>query len=218
MISSVTSARPALPALLRAPLGAVSALAAVVTVVVAVLLGGQSTGSPFDEWVLSAIGGPLADPSEPFTPAWIIGSLGDPVVAAVLVVILAVICWRMGRNRLAVLAVAGTASTGVVTTVLKPVIGRTINGPHLSYPSGHTALLTGLGIVVGLLLVDRFQTGRVASMALVLTLAVVTGVSMAWAQVALGVHYATDTVGGFCAALVLVPAVAWLIDRIADRR
>jgi membrane-associated phospholipid phosphatase len=42
--------------------------------------------------------------------------------------------------------------------------------------------------------------------------------AMAWAQVLLNAHYPTDTVGGFCAALAVVPAVAWTIDRVADSR
>ena len=36
---------------------------------------------------------------------------------------------------------------------------------------------------------------------------------MAWSQIALSTHYPTDTLGGFCAALAVVPAVAWLVDR-----
>jgi hypothetical protein len=30
-------------------------------------------------------------------------------------------------------------------------------------------------------------------------------------------HYETDTVGGFAAAVAVVPATAWLVDRVADR-
>jgi membrane-associated phospholipid phosphatase len=41
---------------------------------------------------------------------------------------------------------------------------------------------------------------------------------MAWAQVLLNAHYPTDTLGGFCAALAVVPLVAWTIDRVADRK
>jgi undecaprenyl-diphosphatase len=40
---------------------------------------------------------------------------------------------------------------------------------------------------------------------------------MGWAQVALGAHYPTDVLGGWCTALAVVPATAWLVDRIADR-
>jgi undecaprenyl-diphosphatase len=40
---------------------------------------------------------------------------------------------------------------------------------------------------------------------------------MGWAQVVLGAHYATDALGGWCTALVVIPATAWLVDRTADR-
>jgi len=41
---------------------------------------------------------------------------------------------------------------------------------------------------------------------------------MAWSQVALGTHYPTDTIGGFCTAMAVVPATAWLVDWFAGRR
>ena len=42
--------------------------------------------------------------------------------------------------------------------------------------------------------------------------------AMAWAQVLVNAHYPTDTLGGFCAALAVVPPTGWLVDAIADRR
>jgi membrane-associated phospholipid phosphatase len=104
-----------------------------------------------------------------------------------------------------------------VTTVVKPIVGRTIHGEFLSYPSGHTALATALALVIGLVVADRLGLGRVAAVVLVVGLALVAGVAMGWAEVALGAHYPTDAVGGFCAALAAVPATAWLVDRVAER-
>jgi undecaprenyl-diphosphatase len=40
---------------------------------------------------------------------------------------------------------------------------------------------------------------------------------MGWAQVGLGAHYPTDVLGGWCTALAVIPATAWLVDRTADR-
>jgi membrane-associated phospholipid phosphatase len=116
-----------------------------------------------------------------------------------------------------VLTVLGVVVTVAVTTVLKPLVGRTIHGEFLSYPSGHTAMATALALVIGLLLTDRLALGRAAAVALALGLALVAGVAMGWAEVALGAHYPTDAAGGFCAALAAVPGTAWVLDRVADR-
>ena len=218
MGDAVTRARPALPSSVRTPLAVAALVAAVVAVTLGALFAGHSLPSAFDAWALRVTEWSVPNPSDPLTAAWIIGTAGDPPVAAALVLILVAVCWRMGRKRLALLAVVGPVATGVITTVLKPVIDRTINGDHLSYPSGHTAFLTGIGIVVGLLLVDRLEPPRVAAVTVVLGCAVVAGAAMAWSQTASIVHYATDTIGGFCTAFVLVIPAAWLIDRVASRR
>jgi undecaprenyl-diphosphatase len=39
---------------------------------------------------------------------------------------------------------------------------------------------------------------------------------LGWAEVALGAHYPTDALGGWCTALAVIPATAWLVDRTAD--
>jgi membrane-associated phospholipid phosphatase len=142
---------------------------------------------------------------------------GEPVGSTVLVAVLAVVCFLVHRIRAAVVTVLGVVATVAVTTLLKPIVGRTIHGEFLSYPSGHTALATALALVIALLLADRLGLGRAAAVVLVLGLALVAGVAMGWAEVALGAHYPTDAVGGFCAALAAVPATAWLVDRVAER-
>ncbi|GHE97486.1 membrane protein [Amycolatopsis deserti] len=208
---------PAVPAALRAPLAAIAVAAAAVAVLLGVLVTGDSTGTAVDRSAYTAWQDSVREPSLSFDVSWAIGTAGDPAWAAGLVVLLAALCFAVGRRRLALLAVAGPAATGVITTLVKPVVDRTINGDHLSYPSGHTALLTSLGIVAGLLLTDRFRLGRARGLPLVLGLAVLCGAAMSWSQTASRVHYLTDTLGGFCTALALVVAAGWLIDRVADR-
>jgi len=204
---------PALPAPLRVPLAVVSVLGAIGTVVLAIVFAGQDVPSAFDRWMLAVIEPTVPVPKATFTPAWFVSTAGDPPFAAVFVLVLGIVCWRTGRRRLAALTVAATIVNGIFSTVLKPVIGRTINDGHTSYPSGHTAWLTGMGIVVGLLLADHLRAGRVAGLALVLGLALAGGLVMGWAQTGTIVHYATDTIGGFGLALALVPGTAWLVDR-----
>jgi undecaprenyl-diphosphatase len=127
-------------------------------------------------------------------------------------------CLLLRRPRAAVLVVVGVGMTVGTAKLLKSLVGRTIHGDdNLSYPSGHTAFLTALALAVALLATGRLGLGRTAGTSLVLGAALVAGATMGWAQVALGAHYATDVLGGWCTALVVIPATAWLVDRVADR-
>jgi membrane-associated phospholipid phosphatase len=126
-------------------------------------------------------------------------------------------CLALKHPRAAVVAVAGSGVAVTITSLLKPIVGRPIHRDFLSYPSGHTALFTALAIVVTLVAADRLRTSAPTGTLLVLTAAAASGAAMAWAQVALGAHYPTDTVGGFCTAIAVIPATAWLVDRAADR-
>jgi membrane-associated phospholipid phosphatase len=210
-------AGPALPRVLWLPLGVVAVPSVVLTVILAVLYAGQSTGSRLDRWVLPGLHSTVSG-SVGYDLAWIVGTAADPLPAAVLVLALVAVCLLLGRPRLAVLAVVGQVLTGLVTSVGKHLVGRTIHGGNLSFPSGHTAQLTGMAILVGLLLVDTRRIGaRAPATGLVLGCAVIGGAAMAWSTTSMDVHYLTDTVAGFCVALVLVPLSAWLIDRCFDR-
>lgn len=144
--------------------------------------------------------------------------LGEPAGSAMLVVAAVTGCLLLRRPRAAVFIVVGVGVTVGTATLLKSLVGRTIHGDgNLSYPSGHTAFLTALALVVALLATGRLGLGRTAGTLLVLAAALVAGATMGWAEVALSAHYPTDAVGGWCTALAVVPATAWLIDRAADR-
>lgn len=139
--------------------------------------------------------------------------------SATLVVVTVAGCLLLRSPRAAVLLVAGVGMAVGTATLLKHLVGRTIHGAgNLSYPSGHTAFLTALALVVALLAAGRLGLGRTAGTSLVLAAALVAGAAMGWAQVALGAHYPTDVLGGWCTALAVIPATAWLVDRLADRR
>lgn len=196
----------ALPDRVARPLGVVSVLAAVALVTLGFLFAGQSVGASMDIGIradLRALGEPWHQ------IALVIDWTGEPVGATLIFVTLVIVFLRKGNRRAALFAVAGPTAAVVVTTVMKPLVGRTINDGFLSFPSGHTASAAAFALVVTMV------AGRVWVMTLVTVLA---AAAMAWAQVLLNAHYPTDTIGGFCAALAVVPAVAWTIDRIADRR
>ncbi|MFH9063296.1 phosphatase PAP2 family protein [Streptomyces coeruleorubidus] len=209
--------RPApavLPSPLRAWLGLIAALAALVVVALGVLYAGHDEPGRVDRWVVQ----PTADSVRPpwRRVALATDFLGEPAGAAMLVVAAVASCLLLRRPRAAVFIVAGAALAVGTTKALKPVVGRTIHDGHLSYPSGHTAFLTALALMVALLAAGRLGLGRTAGTSLVLAAALVAGAAMGWAQVALGAHYPTDVLGGWCTALAVIPAAAWLIDRTAD--
>ncbi|MGI5472290.1 phosphatase PAP2 family protein [Streptomyces sp. CA-132043] len=212
----VVVAPAVLPPSPRAWLGTIAALAALAVVVLGVLYAGHSAPGGVDGWIVR----PTADSVR---PPWRYAALatdflGEPAGAATLVVAVGAGCLLLGRPRAAVLVVAGTGLTVGTTTLVKPLVGRTIHGAdNLSYPSGHTAFLTALALVVALLAAGRLGLGRAAGASLVLAAALVAGAAMGWAQVALGAHYPTDALGGWCTALAVIPATAWLVDWTADR-
>lgn len=207
------SRHPSLPPDLRLPLALVSAVATVVVVVLALWLAGDSTAGPLDRWAV------LRSPpsSAQYDTLLLIDYVGEPVGAATLVGLLALLCLALGRRRLALVAVLGLAAAALVVTTLKPLVGRTIHGDNLAFPSGHTATATVLGLVVMLLIVDLVRPGRWIALLLVLTGPLVAATTMAVAQIALGAHYPTDTVGGFCCVMALVPLLAWSVDALPAR-
>ena len=201
----------ALPGPVRGPIGVVALVSGLAVATLAVGLAGGRAASTLDVWVRSAVTDVWPQPGR---VALLIDSVGEPLVAAALVGLLSIACAALHRRRLAVVALAGPALTGVATTVLKPVVGRTIHGDSLAYPSGHTGVATALALVTMLLVVDLLKTGRLAGTLLVVVGASIGGSAMALAQITLDAHYPTDTIGGFCAAMAAVPASAWLVERV----
>ncbi|MBT2421831.1 sensor N-terminal transmembrane domain-containing protein [Streptomyces sp. ISL-22] len=199
---------------LRVWLGVIAALAALVVVVLGVLYADDSRPGLVDARIWAAVDG-VGSPWRYVALAT--DFLGEPLGAATLVVAAVTGCLLLRRPRAAVLVVAGAGLTVGTTKLIKPLVGRTIHGDgNLSYPSGHTAFLTAFALVVALLATGRLGLGRTAGTSLVLAAALVAGAAMGWAQVALGAHYPTDVLGGWCTALAVTPAIAWLVDRMAD--
>ncbi|PKV89747.1 phosphatase PAP2 family protein [Streptomyces sp. TLI_146] len=211
------SAPAVLPPALRAWLGLTAVLAALVVVVLGVLYAGHSESGRVDRWVVE----PTADSVGPpwRRVALALDFLGEPAGSVMLVVATVAVCLLLRRSRAAVLVVAAVVMSVGTATLLKHLVGRTIHGAdNLSYPSGHTAFFTALALVVALLATSWLGLGRTAGTSLVLAAALVAGAAMGWAEVALSAHYPTDALGGWCTALAVVPAMAWLVDRVADRR
>jgi membrane-associated phospholipid phosphatase len=206
--------RPVMPPWLRLPSGIIAGLAAVVVMVLALIHLDDANPGSFD--------GPLQEALWNVQPplryvAEVFDFCGEPVGITLVVTALAVACLLLRRLRLAVLAVAAVALVGAISSVLKHVVGRTIHGEFLSFPSGHTASLTTVALVLALLIAELRRAGRLETVLLTGIGAVVAGFAAGWSQVALGAHYPTDTLGGFCTALVIVPVTAGLVDQGFNR-
>jgi undecaprenyl-diphosphatase len=145
-------------------------------------------------------------------------SLADPASIVISCVVLAAIFFFSGRRRAALLAVAGPpVAVGFTDLVLKPAIGRRL-GDGLAFPSGHTTAAVSVALVVVVVLLGPSRPRWPAAMRWSASaLAVACAGVVAVALVGSGYHYATDTLGGLCVAAALVPAVAWVIDAVADR-
>ncbi|WP_406451173.1 phosphatase PAP2 family protein [Streptomyces sp. NBC_01622] len=210
------AARAVLPPSLRPRLGLIGVLAALVVVALGVLYSGHSAPGAVDRWIFPPTADSVRAPWRQV--ALVLDFLGEPAGSAMVIVAGVVGCLVLRLPRAAVLVVAGAGATVGTTTVLKHVVGRTIHGPgNLSYPSGHTAFATALALMAALFATDRLGLGRTAGTSLVLAAGLVAGTIMGWAEVGLGAHYPTDALGGWCTALAVIPATAWLVDRAADR-
>jgi undecaprenyl-diphosphatase len=116
-----------------------------------------------------------------------------------------------------VLAVAGPAAADAIVIFMKHIVGRTIHHGSLSYPSTHTAQSAALAMVIALLATTLLDVEAGIAAAIVLGTAATSALVMGWALVASSVHYATDTLGGFCIAVAVVPLTAWCTDLVGDR-
>lgn len=187
-------------------------LSGLVVILLAIRYAGSAEPGRLDQsvWMTVAAVWP-----RPGMKAAVAVSLGHPFVIIALAGLLSVACLTLRRGRLAFLALAGPGLTGLLTTVLKPMVARTIGGDNLAYPSGHTGAATALTFVIMLLVVDLLHPKRLPAVVLVLAGAGSVGAMMALSLVGLRIHYPTDTLGGLCIAMAAVPATAWLVDRFA---
>lgn len=141
--------------------------------------------------------------------------LGSVPVWTTLVVLTAVLAWRVGRRGPALFLLAGLTAE-IATALVKAVVDRPRPLDHVtdlvataSFPSGHVVrTVVALGLVVALVVPRRRRSGAVVAAMLFL-------LAMGLARVASGEHWPSDVLGGYLlggAALSLLLAVAAIFD------
>jgi undecaprenyl-diphosphatase len=183
----------------------------------AVVVGGLGSrvahtrrGSWVDAIVDSRVQAKLADDQAILTH---LIRLADPIPVGIATGVLFVLCLMLHRRRAAVVMVTAIPlAAGLCEVVLKPAIGRTIDA-GLAFPSGHAAGAFAVATACAVLLSGPAAAGlqggvRLLAATSVFSVAVLVSVAL----VGLGVHYATDTVGGACVGSGMVVFVAVFMD------
>ncbi len=174
-------------------------------------------GSAFDHGVLEAM---VAHRSATLTSwAVVVTNLGSPVGVAVLAVAVAALAWRALRSPWpALLFIATPVAAAAISTTTKVIAGahrppaalQLVTETDPAFPSGHVtatvALLATLTVVVG------HHTGRVARVALIAVTSLAAA-AVGLTRLYLGVHWATDVLGG-----LLLGAAAALIAHLLYQR
>lgn len=164
----------------------------------------------------------LASPR--LTQVMIAASLyGGPGWLVPLGIALAIAFLLRGWRRGALLLVITMAGTGLLDTVLKQSFGRTRPEAFFDYPlplshsfpSGHAffsaSLLGGFAVLIS----GRIRSPALQGLLWVATIGLI--LLIGFSRVYLGVHYPSDVLAGYAAAVVWVTAVA-LGDRLASHR
>jgi undecaprenyl-diphosphatase len=143
-------------------------------------------------------------------PMRIVTALGYYWFVLLLLVVVVPLFYQRGWKLSATLLLVSTAGSAVLTTVLKGVFQRArpelfdsdYHASFYSFPSGHATVAVGLYGMLTLVLAYRLQgTARWA----VVVLGILVVLLIGFSRLYLGVHYPTDIVAGYLAALL------WLV-------
>lgn len=201
---------------LRRPAPVVIAVAFVVAAALGVWYAGDPVAGRVDQRTESLVDSVTGDHWRFFAR---LVQFGSPLSVVLWGCLIAAVALLLRRPRHAVLAIVGPGVTGIATTALKPVVGRTVGDyAGYAYPSGHTGGATSIALAAALLLIGLAPTLRAVAVTVVASAAVLAGGVVGTGMVTIGAHYPTDTVGGFCFAVAIGLGAGIAIDRVADRR
>jgi membrane-associated phospholipid phosphatase len=151
-------------------------------------------------------------------PLWVhimlwVSDVGSPTVMRILVGLVVVLLWLRRARRLALWAAATMLGGALIDVLLKDAVDRArpyfpnpvATAPGASFPSGHsfTAML-GAGVLVLLALPLLAPRRRIAAWMVGTAVPLVVGYS----RVALGVHWASDVIGGWLLGIGLLAATS----------
>ena len=143
-------------------------------------------------------------------PMRIVTALGYYWFVLLLLVVAVSLFYQSGWNLSAILLLVSTAGSAVLTTVLKSVFQRArpelfdsgYQASFYSFPSGHATVAVGLYGMLTLVLAYRL---RGAARWAVAVSGILVVLLIGFSRLYLGVHYPTDVVAGYLAALL------WLV-------
>jgi membrane-associated phospholipid phosphatase len=204
-------ARPLLGSDLRRLAAALMAVCVAVTGLLGVWFAGQPRPGRLDTAVDLRVRAALGGHPGMLNAA---AGLGDPLPVTVMIVALVLACLATRRPRGAALAaVAVPAAAALTEFLLKPLVGRTLQGAF-SFPSGHSTGVFALAGTCAVLLAGPCRPPVRGRTRLLLALgAYLVACVVAAALIGLGIHYFTDTVGGAAVATAVVLVIALILDR-----
>lgn len=204
-----------LPPALRRPAAVLVTGCVAVTVSLSLAFTGEASADGLDAAVDAHVRSGLAQYEEQLRQ---LAGLGGLAPVTVLTAALVLACLAARRWRGAALAgLAVPAAMALTEFVLKPLVGRTIDG-NPCFPSGHTTAMIALAVTCAVLLAGPARPQRLpGAMRLLLALgAGLVAAAVAIAVVARGYHYFTDTVAGTAVGAGMVLLAALLIDQAAQ--
>ncbi|MGH3765055.1 MAG: phosphatase PAP2 family protein [Pseudonocardiaceae bacterium] len=215
MAPNLTTYRPLLARRVRGPAIAVILLAISVIVVSGTRYADQDMPGRLDRGLDTLIRNHVP---RDLPIVQILVDLGDPAPALLLILAVAGAAAAARRWSGVLLTIVGTMTAVTITEfILKPLIGRLRFG-NLSFPSGHTTAVAAVAIAAAILIGGAGRPRSLALRMFAVAAAVALAVGVAISLVALHIHYATDTIAGYCVAMATVTTVALGIDYYCGSR
>ncbi|MGB6161010.1 MAG: phosphatase PAP2 family protein [Pseudonocardiaceae bacterium] len=214
MAQNPSAHRPLLTQRVRRPAVVVMVLTIIVLAMLAIRYADQDMPGHLDRSVDALVRQHLR-PDQPI--AWALVSLGNPAHATMLIAAVAGAAAVARRWSGVLLTIVSSVIAITITElILKPIVGRLRFG-HLSFPSGHTTVVTTIAFATAIL-IGGARWPRSIAVRIAASLApVAVAAGVAISLVAQDIHYATDTVAGYCVALATVLAVALFLDYLGPR-